>query len=214
MSTLYPISLDLKDKLCVVVGGGKVAYRKIQRLLDCGAIVKVISPNVEPELEHSLRKQSLLTWVKTSYTGAADLLGASLVFVATDDPVLNERIGLEASSLGIFVNIASNAQLGDFIVPAAFSKGDLQISISTGGKVPGLSKLIKEDLEDMFTGEYEALIPILEQVRQVAITKTSSKKENLVQLGAIISDYDSILEELRSGVPQSTIADRLLNEII
>lgn len=214
MSSLYPISLDLKDKLCVVVGGGKVAYRKIQRLLDCGAVVKVISPNVEPELEHSLKEHSLLTWVKTSYTGAADLLGASLVFVATDDPILNEQIGLEASSLGIFVNIASNAQLGDFIVPAAFSKGDLQISISTGGKVPGLSKLIKENLEDTFIGEYEALIDILEQVRQATITKPISKKENLIQLGAIISDYNSILEDLSSGVPPETIAHRLLNKII
>ena len=213
MSSLYPISLDLKDKLCVVVGGGKVACRKIQRLLDCGAVVKVIAPSVKPELEHYLKEHPLLTWVNTGYTGIVDLKGASLVFVATDDSILNEQVRLEANSLGILVNVASQSHLGDFIVPATFSRGELQVSVSTSGKVPGLSKLIKENLEGEFIPEYEALIDILEQVRQASITNTISKKENLITLSNLISHYDSILDDLCSGITQDTITTRLLNKI-
>ena len=211
MSLLYPISLNLEDKFCVVVGGGNVAYRKIQRLLDCGARIKVISPRVVPQLEHDLKGSASLTWVATAYTGREDLKGACLVFAATNDPIVNEQIRLEANALGILVNVASQSHLGDFIVPATFSKGDLQVSVSTGGKVPGLSKLIKETLEGEFIPEYGDLIDILEQVRQVAVTETISKKENLIQLGNIVSNYDSILEDLRSGVPVDTITQRLMN---
>ena len=211
MSRLYPISLNLKDKLCVVVGGGNVAYRKIQRLLDGGARVKVISPHVVPQLEHDSKGSDPLLWVETTYTGQTDLKGASLVFAATDDSVLNEQIRLEANALGILVNVASQSHLGDFIVPATFSKGDLQVSVSTGGKVPGLSKLIKETLEGEFISEYGDLIDILEQVRQIAITGTSFKKENLIELGNIVSNYNSILEDLRSGVPVDTITQGLMN---
>lgn len=214
MSNLYPVSLNLKGKLCVVVGGGKVASRKIQKLLECGATVKVVSPHIVVELEHLLKETTLLTWLPTKYTGIEVLKDASLIFAATSNPAINEQVQLDANSLGIFVNIANNASSGDFITPATLSQGDLQISVSTSGKVPGLSKLIKENLEDEFAAEYEVLIDILAQVRQVAIAKTNSKKENLTQLACIINNYSAILEELSSGVPRNTITDRLLNKII
>lgn len=213
MDNLYTVSLNLKGKPCVVIGGGKVSCRKIQRLLACGAVVKVVAPSIEPQLEHYLEEHDLLTWIQRGYAGPKDLEGASLVFVATDDSALNERIRLEANQLSILVNVASNAHLGDFIVPATLSKGDLQISISTGGKVPGLSKLIKETLEDQFIPEYKMLIEVLAQVRQAAIKDSVSKKENLILLKEIVKDYDSILNDLTAGVSRDIVNQKLLNKL-
>lgn len=214
MDNLYTVSLNLKGKPCVVIGGGKVSCRKVQRLLACGAMVKVVAPSIQPQLQYCLEEHDLLTWIQRGYIGPQDLEGASLVFVATDDPVLNENIRLQANQLNILVNVASNAHLGDFIVPATFSKGDLQISISTSGKVPGLSKLIKEALEDQFIPEYKVLIEVLEQVRQAVIKDSSSKKENLALLKEIVNDYNSILSDLTSGVSRDIITQKLLNKLI
>lgn len=213
MDNLYPVFLNLKGKPCVVIGGGKVSCRKIQRLLACGAMVKIISPSIEPELEHYLEEHDLLTWIQRGYIGPQDLEGGFLVFVATDDPVLNENIRLQANQLNILVNVASNAHLGDFIVPATFSKGDLQISISTSGKVPGLTKLIKETLEGQFIPEYKVLIEVLEQVRQAVIKDSTFKQENLILLKEIVKDYDSILNDLTAGVSRDIVTQKLLSKL-
>lgn len=213
MDNLYPISLNLKNKLCLVIGGGKVASRKIQKLLECGATVKVVSPHLVVELKHLLEEDPMLTWIPTKYTGTDILKGASLVFAATNNPVVNEQIQSDANTLGIFVNMASNASLGDFITPATFSQGDLQISISTNGKVPGLSKHLQVTLEDKFTPEYGILINILEEVRQSAIKDTPFKAENLSTLRDIIKNYPTILEDLSAGVAPKLIIQRLLTLI-
>ena len=213
MDNLYPLSLNLKNKLCVVIGGGKVAARKIQKLLECGATVKVVSPHLVVELKHLLRESVLLTWIPTKYTGIDVLKGAALVFAATNNPSINEQVRLDAKALGVFVNMASNASSGDFITPISFSQGDLQISVSTSGKVPGLSKHLKATLEDTFTPKYEVLINILEEVRQSAIKDTPFKSKNLTTLRGIIRDYPTILDDLTAGVDPKIITQQLLTLI-
>lgn len=208
MSRFYPISLNLNNKLCTVIGGGKIALRKIYGLLECGAIVKVISPTIKVELKHLLKQYSTLSWVNKPYTGKEDLKGASLVFAATDNSFINEKIYNDANALNIFVNIASHGELRDFIVPATFNQGDLQVSISTSGKVPGLSKAIKENLEDQFGDEYATLISILEQVRNAAIMDTDNKITNLSALAEIVQDYHAILNQLCSGEDPNTILEK------
>lgn len=213
MDNLYPISLNLKNKLCIVIGGGKIATRKIQKLLECGATVKVVSPHIEIELEHLLKESASLTWVPTNYTGIDVLKGAALIFAATNNPSINEQVRLDANTLGIFINTASNAPSGDFITPATFSQGDLQITISTSGKVPGLSKHLQATLEAKFTPEYGILITILEQVRQAAIKNTPLKAENLSTLRDIIKNYPTILADLSDGVDPHIITQQLLTLI-
>lgn len=213
MDNLYPISLNLKNTLCVVIGGGKVATRKIQKLLACGATVKVVSPHVVVELEYLLKESVLLTWIPIKYTGIDLLKGAALIFATTNNPAINEQIRLDANTLGTFVNVANHASLGDFITPASFSQGDLQISVSTSGKVPGLTKHLKETLKDTFTPEYEPLITILGQLRQAAIKDTPFKAENLTTLRNIIQNYTTILDDLTTGTDPNTITQSLLDQI-
>ena len=197
MARFYPVSLNLNDKLCVVVGGGNVATRRATGLLEAGARVRVISPSITPKLAELIKLNLNISWLNSPYGDLADLRGASLVFAATDVPDLNLRVQEDAGSLGIFTNIASDGGLGDFIVPSSFNQGDLQISVSTSGKVPGLSKAIKANLEHGFGPEYTMLINLLEDIRKQALANPDSKTENRHILSDITANYLSILDEIK-----------------
>lgn len=196
MNCFYPISLNLSNKLCIVVGGGKVALRRVHKLLESGAIVKIISPTINPGFENLINGNPKLSWHQSHYTGPKNLYQAALVFAATDSPLLNQKVWEDANTLGIFSNIASNGELSDFIIPASFNQGDLQISVSTSGKVPGLSKAIKENLEGTFGPEYKTLVDMLEEVRHLAISDPNHTN-NRHTLSDITANYLSILEDLK-----------------
>lgn len=211
LNTFYPISLNLNNKLCLVVGGGNVALRRVHKLLDSGAMVKVLSPTIKDEFKPLLQIYPTFSWLKALYKGSMDLQGVSLVFAMTDNPALNKRILEDANSLGIFANIASDGLLGDFIVPSSFSQGNLQISISTSGKVPGLSKAIKENLEKDLGPEYKTLINLLEEIRTLAVAKSDNKTQNRYVLSDITANYLSILEDLNRGIDSDTVRKQLLS---
>ena len=146
MDKLYPVMLDLTEKLCIVVGGGKVALRKIKTLLDNnpGVLIKIISPFLCQELEAILKEENYtateqLTWLNREYK-KGDVGGAFLVYACTGYHEINVSIAREAREKGILVNCVSLPEESSFIVPASVVRGDLTISISTGGKSPALSK--------------------------------------------------------------------------
>jgi len=124
-----------------VVGAGKVALRKVKGLLEAGARVTVAAPRWEPEFE------TLPVGLVRRRFRASDVAGAALVFAATDDRRTNHRIGVLARSRGIFANIADSREECDFIVPARFERGEVQIAISTGGKSPRLAAEMRRKLE-------------------------------------------------------------------
>ena len=209
----YPVSLNLNYKLCIVVGGGSVAVRRVNGLLEAGAVVKIISPSIHPELEDLVKLNSKLSWISLPYTSQEDLQGASLVFAATDDSKLNLKIKEDADLLGVFTNIASDGNLGDFIIPSSFNQGDLQISISTSAKVPGLSKAIKANLEQDFTPDYIALVTLLEEIRNVAISNPDQRIKNRHILSDITANYLSILNQIRSGIDLKVLHEQLLERL-
>lgn len=155
----YPVFLDIKDKICVIVGGGEVALRKAERLLDCGANVSIISPNLTPELA-ALKDKNLIAHVAAEYSG--DLINqAALIIGATDDEKINARISKDARARGIPVNIVDDPQKCDFILPSIVQRGDLVIAIGTGGKSPALARHLREELEKQYGREYSILLNIL-----------------------------------------------------
>lgn len=159
----YPIFLDIKDKKCVIVGGGEVAARKAERLLDCGAKVFVISPRLSPELA-ALKEKAVICHIDAQYSG--DLMdGAVLIIGATDDEITNARVSHDARSKGIPVNIVDDPQKCDFILPALMQKGDLAITIGTGGKSPALARYLREELESRYGSEFEIFLNILGDLR-------------------------------------------------
>ena len=209
----FPISLSLNNKLCIVVGGGNIAFRRVSKLLESGALVRVISPDISPEFSNLIPKKTNFSWCKAHYIGPEDLYHSSLVFAATDDSSLNERIYNDAKCLGIFTNIASDGKLSDFIIPSSFNQGDLQISVSTSGKVPGLSKAIKEHLEEALGPEYKTLITILEEIRTLALADSKNKTKNRYILSDITANYLTILEALNTGINPDILRKELLNRL-
>lgn len=159
----YPVFLDIKDRKCVIVGGGEVALRKAERLLDCGAKISVISPKLVPELA-ALRDEHLISHIAAEYSG--ELINtAALIIGATDDEKINARISRDARAKGIPVNIVDDPQKCDFILPSVVQRGDLTVAIGTGGKSPALARHLREELEARYGKEYEIILDILGDLR-------------------------------------------------
>ncbi|MHB9024823.1 MAG: precorrin-2 dehydrogenase/sirohydrochlorin ferrochelatase family protein [Armatimonadota bacterium] len=154
----YPVFLDLRGKRCVVIGGGKVAKRKVDGLLEAGAEVVVIAPRISAMPDG-------VQVIQREYT-PSDLDGAMLVIASTDDPGVNDAIFREATARGIWVNVVDVPENCSFILPSVVRRGALRIAISTGGASPALAKRLRKSLEQQFGEEYGALVDLLWRLRQ------------------------------------------------
>jgi siroheme synthase-like protein len=162
-SPYYPILLNIQDKKCLVVGGGEVALRKAQMLLEHGAIVEIVSPVFCPEL-NQLAKGNAFQAINRAYE-TEDLTDALLVVAATDDAKVNEKVAAEARKMGILVNVVDKPDISDFIVPSSFRDGDIIVAVSTSGKSPALARKIRGELETDLKAEYAQLAVIASEVR-------------------------------------------------
>ena len=139
----YPLNLNLEKKSCVVVGGGKVAFRKIRGLLSAGAIVKVIAPKICAQVEELFQRGEIFL---TRENFSEELIGDEIILIAaTDNPEVNRRASEAARAKKILVNDADAG--GDFNVPSTIRRGELLLTISTGGNSPAFSKFFREMLE-------------------------------------------------------------------
>jgi len=159
-----PIFIDLKDRPCLVVGGGEVGRRKVDKLLGSQAKVRLVSRELAPALE-KLKAAGQIEYLGPAYE-PGHLDGARLVFVCTNDPELNRRVSGDARERGIEVNVADRPELCSFIVPAVVERGDLILSISTSGASPALSARIRARLEEEFGPEYALFLKLMRRVRR------------------------------------------------
>ncbi len=178
MSKFYPIYLNVKGKKCVIIGGGKVAYRKACSLREAGADTVVVSP----EFCSEIADDGGFDLVKESYDERF-LDGALLAIASTDNESINQKVALDAGKRDIIVNVVDYPELCSFIVPSTISRGDLCLSISTGGASPAVSKRIREELEGMFGVEYEGYLILLNKMRDVAMSdvKDKAKRRKILQ---------------------------------
>jgi precorrin-2 dehydrogenase/sirohydrochlorin ferrochelatase len=176
-SRLYPAFLVLEGKLCAVVGGGRVATRKVHSLLAAGARIVVISALLHVDLQ-TLLASGLIDYIPNNYA-AEYLTGASLVFAATDDPQVNLQIAYDAHNRGLWVNVADNPNNSDFYVPATIYRQDLMLAISTGGESPAFARYVRELLERSLS---DALGQTLEMVAQARPLILAESKERQAQL--------------------------------
>ncbi|MDM5339829.1 NAD(P)-binding protein [Fictibacillus enclensis] len=160
---MYPIVLELKGKQAVVVGGGTVAFRKIQGLLEAGAFVQVISPEATDEIK-SLHAANKVMW-KQKKAEPVDYEGAFIIFAATNDPVANQEVVRYAGPSRL-VNVVDQPTLGSFTVPAVARRGRLVLSVSTGGASPILAKRIRNDLLAAYPEDYAAYTEFLFYCRE------------------------------------------------
>ncbi len=158
--SLYPAFLNLSGKTVVIVGGGHVAQRKVDSLLETGCHIKLVSPKVNEAL-YSCPHLEIL---ERNYT-SKDLAGASLAIAATSDIKVNKKIREDADKRGIFCNVVDDHELCSFMVPSLIERGPIQIAISTGGASPALARRLRMDLGRHLGDEYEVLAQIMSRVR-------------------------------------------------
>ncbi len=163
MEQMYSVFLDLKLKKCLVVGGGKVAARKVSSLLYCGAAVTVVSPVLSPELEEMAAAQEI-QYFQEQYK-VKHLQGAFLVISATDDQVTNNIVANDCFARDILINVADAPALCNFFVPSLVSRGPLSIAISTEGKSPAFARLLREELEQSFSEDHGEFVRFLGELR-------------------------------------------------
>lgn len=191
----YPISLDIAGKSCVVVGGGEVAQRKVERLLAHGAHVTVVSRELTGPLEET-KNHRAIKHIDAAYE-TTHIQGAFMVIGATDREDVNDRISKDAMSLGILVNIVDDPDKCNFILPALVQQGDLSIAISTGGKSPALARMIKEELEPRFGPEYETLLTVMGSLRKKILARGHNHEVNREIFAALLDS--ALLTAIRDG---------------
>jgi precorrin-2 dehydrogenase/sirohydrochlorin ferrochelatase len=160
----YPVHLDIKNRKCLVVGGGAVGTRKVDTLLACGAKVIVVSPKPTQQLI-KLASEGAITLTQRPYR-STDLDGTFLVIGATDDESLNQQISNDAAQTNTLCNIADRPEACNFILPSIIQRGDLVITISTSGQSPALAKQLRQKLETQFGKEYAELLLLMGAIRK------------------------------------------------
>jgi len=138
----YPINLNIKDRLCVVIGGGRVAERKVRNLLLCGARVRVVSPDLTDRLSKWVIQRKIDD-TRSEYR-ASHLKGAFLVYAATSDRKVNAEIARDAAKRKLLVNVVDSAKDSAFILPAVLRKRGVSIAVSTDGLSPATSVRIRD----------------------------------------------------------------------
>lgn len=142
---MYPVMLDIRDRSCLVVGGGGVAVRKVQGLLEEGARVAVVTLEASASLR-ALADAGALHLELRDYR-AADVAGRALVFAATDDPEVNRRVVSDAAAAGVWVNAADGAEGSSFHLPARIRRGAFQLAIGSAGEAPFVIRRLRETFE-------------------------------------------------------------------
>ena len=175
------------------MGGGDVAERKAERLLDFGARVTVIGKTLTPLLE-TMKREGRIEHIHADYD-VAYIGDAFMLIGATDREDINARISLDGKHKGILVNIVDDPAKCDFILPSLVQQGDLAIAISTGGKSPALAKKLREELEKRYGPEYEALLHVLGKLREKVVARGYASDENKQRFEAVI-DSD-ILQHIK-----------------
>ncbi len=160
----YPIFLEVEAKPVLLVGGGHVADEKLGRLVESGAAVTIVAPELIPPVR-AFVDAGRARWVERPFE-PGDTEGYELVMVATDDGEVNRSVADEARSRGILVNAADDVDNCDFILPSVAKKGSLQIASSTGGGSPAMARWLRERLEEFLSDDVVALADLLADVRR------------------------------------------------
>jgi precorrin-2 dehydrogenase/sirohydrochlorin ferrochelatase len=156
---LYPVNLRIAGRRCLVVGGGPVARGKVEGLLEAGAVVTVVAPQVEPGIDE-LAATEAVTVERRPYA-PGDVVGHRLVFAATGDRSVDAAVHRDGEAAGVWVNSADDPAHCSFTLPARIRQGPLLVTFATGGASPALATWLRRTYEPEFGPEYVTLIELL-----------------------------------------------------
>lgn len=198
----YPLIVDGSTLSALVVGGGRVAVRKVATLLESGARVHVIAPRIDAALETMRGRSAALRITREPY--AADRLDeALLVVAATDDAQLNAQIARDARACGKLVNVVDAPELGNFITPAVHRAGEIVVAVSAGG-VPNAAARIRDSIGRMLDGRYSDAVRDLAALRRALLDEGRRDRWRDAASELLASDF---CEQVESGRFAERIAE-------
>lgn len=217
MPAYYPVFLDVRERRCVVFGGGDIGEEKAARLMEFGARTFVISPEINEGLKDEL-DGARLTWIRRSYQ-PGDLDGAFIAIVAdTSDGKMNRAISQEAKERNVPLNVADVTHLCTWIAPAIVQRGDVIVAASTGGASPALARKLREELSGSSpmgsrhgVMDFADLAPLLSDVRKELLRRgirlnpdhwqacLTDDLVDLVQAGSVDEARDALMSSLLVG---------------
>lgn len=191
----YPLMLDLRGRRCVVIGGGLLAEGKVAQLLEAGAEVVVVSPEVTERIRR-WAEEGRLTWVERPYRWG-DLEGAWLGVAALGDPAANAAVWEEAEARQVWLNAVDDPPHCSAIAPAVHRDGDLVMAISTSGRAPALAVRLRDRFASQLGPEYGAFLELAGEVREEIARRVPSLAERAALWYRIVDS--EILDLLRRG---------------
>jgi uroporphyrin-III C-methyltransferase/precorrin-2 dehydrogenase/sirohydrochlorin ferrochelatase len=201
-----PLFHNLKGRTVLLVGGGEIALRKARLLSEAGAVLRVVAPEVEPQL-CELTEQSGGQTLTRRYV-ASDLSGCVLVIAATDDEPLNAQVSEDAKALGMPVNVVDSPQLCTVIFPAIVDRSPLMIAVSSGGDAPVLARLVRARIETWIPSVYGELAGLAKKFRSQVKARFADVQQRRVFWEEVFQGH--VAERALAGQQQE--AERLLLE--
>jgi len=190
----YPLVIEGAALSAVVAGGGRVATRKVLALLEAGARVHVVAPQITPTLEQAAARYHDLLITLTTFE-PRHIGDALLVVVATNDPEANALIAAQARSLGKLVNVASAPDQGNCITPAVHRSGDITVAVTTG-KVPTAAVRIRDRVGRLLNGRYALAVSELAQLRTELLRRGERERWSTASSSLV---GDAFCEHVESG---------------
>ena len=179
----YPIFINIKDKPCLVVGGGEVAARKIRLQLLAGAKITVIAPQLGPTVTNEMQDQ--IQYIQREFI-ETDIQGFRLITAATDDAKVNRRVSELAQAINVPVNIVDQPELCSFITPSIIDRDPVTIAISTGGGAPVLARMLRSKLEAFIPATYGNLATSMQSMRDKVKQRFVEENERRVFWESIV----------------------------
>ena len=209
MPSYYPVFIDVRDRTCVVIGGGRIGEEKVRKLLDCGAKVLVISPEVTDGVRGMVSGDGeKVAWEQREYQ-RGDLKDAFIAIAATDDNRVNTQIAQEAEERNVLLNVVDVTHLCTFIAPAVVRRGDVTIAVSTGGASPALARKFREELSASTLLEYADLAPLLSvarsELKRMGVTVAPDHWQTCINEGLLSMVQEGRTEEAEKALMASLL---------
>jgi len=200
-----PVFHNIKGRRCLVVGGGEVAHRKAAVLIDAGAKVRVVSP----QLAESFSELEGIEHVAARFA-PQHLEGATLVIAATDDPAVNRQVSELAQARNIPVNVVDAPELCSFIMPAILDRSPMMVAFSSGGASPVLTRMLRGKLETMIPQNYSRLAAFAERFREKVKTHVTNPAKRRIFWESV---FDGVVaEKVLTGDELS--AEKMLHQML
>lgn len=191
----YPVSISLKGKKVVVIGGGNVAQRKIKDLLKAKCNLEVYAPEVDPGLARYMDERKVKYYQQEF--SEDQINDAFMVIAATNDRDINNLISDYCNEKNILINVVDAREESNFLVNSIIRRGDLTIAVSTNGKAPALAARIMREIDQIYSIEYAIFIELLFEMRDLAKEQILDQKQRSDALREI-AGFD-VIDDLNKG---------------